>query len=117
MNNILKTVGKLALPILVVASLAQFPGAGRTKNWYAVSEQDTGGNKKLEGIMEPRRDEDRLRNRSSNRNIQLNVHFFQRRNILGGRNPNEPISAQSQSWRMEPRLGAALYHRVSILSL
>ncbi len=57
--------------------------------------------------MEPRRDEDKLRNRSANGNILCDVHFFERRNILGGRNSNEPIAAQSQSRRMESRLGAA----------
>ena len=39
MNNILKTVGKLALPILLVAMFSQF----------SVAAQDTDGDKKLEG--------------------------------------------------------------------
>ena len=53
MNNILKTVGKLALPILLVAMLSPISvpaqDTGGDKKLDSVSAQDTGGDKKLEG--------------------------------------------------------------------
>ena len=61
-------------------------------------------------------DEDRLRNRSANRNILRNLHFFTRRIILGGRNANEPIlRIPVTAYGVTTRGGSN--HRVSILSL
>jgi len=47
MNNRLKTVGKLALPILLVAMFSQISVAAQDQ--MSVPAQDTGGDKKLEG--------------------------------------------------------------------
>ena len=53
MNNILKTVGKLALPILVVAMFSPISVSAQDtdgdKKLDSVFAQDTGGDKKLEG--------------------------------------------------------------------
>ena len=53
MNKILKTVGKLALPILVVAMFSPISvpaqDTGGDKKLDSVPAQDTGGNNKLEG--------------------------------------------------------------------
>ena len=102
MNNILKTVGKLALPILLVAMFspisvpAQDTGGECKTGRFGVRSTTRRRQRKLEG-WNHRRDEDRLCNRSVIGTFSLNVHFFAWRNILGGRNPNAAPSLRSPS--------------------